>query len=89
VVHKEANVSEEYSASIFRVKDLSSIVFFFADFLLDLMLNPEDGGSLFLRNFGLSPFYTGFTTHKIVLLIRCSYICMRVLWDIRYGYVDV
>jgi hypothetical protein len=30
-----------------------------AGFLLHLLFNHEDGGNMFLRNFGLSPKYTG------------------------------
>jgi hypothetical protein len=46
------SVSEEHTASIFRFEEAEGFAccLLLADYSLDLLFNPEDGGSMFLRN---------------------------------------
>jgi hypothetical protein len=45
-----SDISEEYTASIFSVKELSQTSSVLAGWLLNLFFYPEDGSSIFLHN---------------------------------------
>jgi hypothetical protein len=69
------DVSEEHIASIFRVKKSGGKVFtcFHAGILLSLFFDPEDGGDMFLRNFGFTfNGLQGVISQKLILLITTA-----------------
>jgi hypothetical protein len=51
-----ARYLQKHTAGYLGLPILSAVFFFF--FLLKLIFDPEDGGDILLRKFGLSPLYT-------------------------------
>jgi hypothetical protein len=62
---KSTEVSEEYTASIFSVEECANQLL--AGFLLGLLLNPNDGGDMFLQTFGLRSL--DYISHKTEVII--------------------